>query len=139
MDSSPSKYALQSYLTELGISWIPISCDQDSYQYFPPYITMKPNVLFTILTPSRFQQARVSYDEFWTELKEISSTFQSVIIGMDFLEYVELIQGRKKQTIKEITEISSDFDNVLVLPLDSIKDLRYVVIPIIQNQVNEQI
>jgi hypothetical protein len=132
----PDNYPLPKLLTENGLAWEKCTTKSTS-AYFPPHLTYETKIYLTILNPSRLQIAHASFDEFWTELKQISQAYCKVLITMDFIEYIELVQGKKRKLLQELTEIASDFPNVLVLPIDSVNDLQYIVIPMIKKQMNE--
>ncbi len=107
------------------------------YSYFKPSLAYESFLVVILLNPSKIQQGRIDYDEFWRELKQLSCEFENIVIAIDYLEYIELVEGKKEQMTQEITAIASDFSNILVVTIDTMQDLNYLLIPIIKNKLNE--
>jgi len=136
LPTSNPRYELQEILEQQSILWEEKSHGLDPYHYFIPVLIYKKNFILILLTPAKIQQGKVLYDEFWTEMKQISTKYSNVVIGIDFVEYVELVEGEKDGFTREIKDMAKDFSNVLVIPIDSVSILHYLIIPIVKKQVN---
>lgn len=128
-------------LTELFIqNSIPFSKETPTipYNFLTPILANSVTLFLTILLPSKLQQARLRQDELYNELNLLSSNFEVVILGIDFLNYTELVAGGKENLIQPIRTISHEFSNIVLIPIDKISDLHMVLLPILINQRKEE-